>query len=157
MKFATTCLVILSAALGGSCNGMPSVPVDRLLPIGTWGGDNAGAIVQDSLTHIHIGCTYGDIAGRVHLEDDGTFSVAGSYLLRAYPVAVGPTMPAQFTGTVDGKTLTFSVAVNDTVEHKTVQLGPATVELGKQPSMGPCPICSASIAARRLKMLSRTR
>ena len=69
--------------------------------------------------------------------------------LRLYPVAVGPTMPAQFAGVVNGNRLTFTVAVNDTVETKLVVLGPAIVTFGRQPEMGPCPICTAEVRARR--------
>ena len=62
-------------------------------------------------------------------------------MLRAYPVAVGPSVPAQFTGHVTGKTLTLSVMVNDTVQKATVSMGPVSMVLGVEPKMGPCPIC----------------
>jgi len=123
------------------CDSSGTGLVDGELATGTWGGNDAGVIVVDTLAHIHVGCTYGDIAGRVKVGAGGQFSVSGSYLLRAYPVAAGPTMPAQFAGTVDGTTLTFTVTVTDTVAHVVTTLGPATVMLGKEPSMGPCPIC----------------
>ena len=66
------------------------------------GGENAGAIVSATAVHVHAGCTNGDFPGPIALDDDGRFSVAGEYLLRAYPVAIGPTMPAQFAGIVLG-------------------------------------------------------
>ena len=72
---------------------------------------------------------------------DGRFTVDGSYMLRAYPVAVGPTVPAQFSGQVVGATLTLAVAVDDTVENQLVSLGPVTVTHGREPEMAPCPIC----------------
>ena len=111
------------------------------LAIGTWGGENAGAIVTDSVTHVHVGCTFGDIKGRVPLDATGRFTVDGTYILRAYPVLVGPELPAQFSGVVDGNRLTLAVAVNDTVAKRVVALGPVTVTLGTEPRMGPCPIC----------------
>ena len=64
-------------------------------------------------------------------------------MLRAYPVMIGPELPAQFSGRVVGRTLTLAVAVNDTVEKKVVALGPITVTFGRTPQMGPCPICRA--------------
>jgi hypothetical protein len=126
-----------------SCNSDGSVmpPGAGQLAFGTWGGDNAGLIATDSLTHVHIGCTFGDIVGTVALDVNGRFTREGSYLLRAFPVAVGPTMPAQFAGRVQGSTLTLSIAVNDTVEKKVVLLGPVTITYGKDGNMGPCPIC----------------
>ena len=67
--------------------------------------------------------------------------VDGSYVLRAYPVQIGPSLPAQFSGRLIGRILTLAIAVNDTVEKKVVALGPVTLVYGRQPEMGPCPIC----------------
>ena len=137
-----TCGVIIAVSLSGcdveSANGPPA---DGRLAVGTWGGNGAGAIVTDSVTHVHIGCTYGDIIGRVVLDADGRFTAIGNFLLRAYPVAIGPTMPAQFVGRVSGSTLTITVTVNDTIDRKTVVVGPASVQWGKEPRMSNCPIC----------------
>jgi hypothetical protein len=116
-------------------------PADGLLAIGTWGGNEAGVLVGDTLTHVHIGCTFGDLRGRVTLDADGRFTRTGSYVLRAYPVQIGPSMPATFTGRVSGQTLTISVAVRDTIEKKDVSFGPSSVRLGTEPSMANCPIC----------------
>lgn len=117
-------------------------PAGTHIAIGTWGGEGAGVIATDSLTHIHIGCTFGDVIGRVVLDVDGRFNVSGSYMLHAFPIAVGPSFPAQFSGRVDGSTLTLIVAVNDTVARKLVALGPVSVRFDRQPKLGPCPICA---------------
>lgn len=127
-----------------SCSGASLLPPSGdKLAAGTWGGDNAGVIVTDSVTHVHVGCTFGNIPGNVTFDADGRFTVDGSYVLRAYPVMVGPTLPAQFSGRVAGRRLTLAIAVNDTVEKRVVALGPVTVVYGRTPSMGPCPICRA--------------
>lgn len=131
--------LVLTAA---TCGEGVSVPSDGLLAIGTWGGDNAGVIVTEDQAHVHVGCTFGDMPGRVHLDPSGRFTVDGSYVLRAYPIQVGPSLPAQFSGRVSGSTLTLAVAVNDTVEKKVVALGPVTVRFGRNPDLGPCPICA---------------
>jgi hypothetical protein len=140
---ARLALFIGAARVVGACSSQSPLvmPAGDHLAAGTWGGDNVGVIVSDTDMHVHVGCTYGDVSGRVPLDSSGHFNVSGSYLLRAYPVAVGPTMPAQFTGHVSGSTVTFTVTVNDTVAHASTVLGPATAVLGKTPSMGPCPIC----------------
>ena len=117
-------------------------PAGSQIALGTWGGDGAGVIATDSLTHVHIGCSFGDVVGRVVLDAEGRFNVSGSYMLRAYPIAVGPMVPAQFFGRVQGSTLTIAVAVNDTVEKKLVALGPVSVRFDRQPKLGPCPICT---------------
>ncbi|MEA3245642.1 MAG: hypothetical protein U9Q74_05745 [Gemmatimonadota bacterium] len=136
------------AALAAGLAAVACHPGDRALSptgelaIGTWGGANAGVIVTDTLTHVHIGCTFGDIPGRVKPDANGRFTLDGTYVLRAYPIYVGPTLPAQFSGVLNGSTLTISVAVNDTTTGKVVSLGPATVVFGKDPQLGPCPICT---------------
>ena len=130
----------VATLLLANCDSDSVSPPDRdFISIGKWGGDFNGAIVTEAQMHVHIGCTYGDVVGRVPLDPTGKFDVEGSYLLRAYPVAIGPTMPAQFTGTVSGSNLTLIIAVNDTVEKKLHVLGPVTVKFGVEPTMGPCP------------------
>lgn len=136
---AISVAVVLSFA---ACGETTATPSDGHVPLGTWGANNAGVLATDSITHIHVGCTFGDVPGRVALDADGRFSVSGTYVLRAYPVMIGPELPAQFSGSVRGNVLTVSVAVNDTVEKQQVTLGPVTVVLGVTPNMGPCPICS---------------
>lgn len=137
-----TCgLLVLLGSVGCNAESTNGPPADGKLAVGTWGGDGAGVIVTDSLAHVHIGCTYGDMPGRVILNADGQFTVTGSFLLRAYPVAIGPTMPAQFTGRVSGSTLTITVTVNDTIDRSVVVRGPVSVQFGKEPKMSNCPIC----------------
>jgi hypothetical protein len=133
--------VAVLVALSVSCDGGGVRPTTGPLALGTWGGTNAAVIVTDSVTHVHIGCTYGDVSGRIELDDNGQFQVDGTYVLLAYPIPVGPTLPAQFSGQVVGNTLTFAVAVNDTTTGKVKALGPVSVRLGRPPEMGPCPIC----------------
>ena len=136
-------VALLAAGLIGACFSDQGIlpPESGKLAVGTWGGDNAGVIVDDSIAHVHVGCTLGNFPGPVELDDAGRFTVAGEYLLRAYPVARGPYLPAQFSGTVRNNKLTLTVAVNDTVEKKNVTLGPVTVTLDQPPQLGPCPIC----------------
>jgi hypothetical protein len=127
--------------LSACTDSEPLPPSDGTLAIGTWGGDNAGVIVNQSAGHVHIGCTFGDMPPAIPLDPSGRFTVDGSYVLRAYPIQIGPELPAQFSGRVIGHTLTLAVAVNDTVENKVVALGPITVVYGRTPNLGPCPIC----------------
>ena len=130
--------------LVGSCSGSSLLPPsDGFLAVGTWGGDNSGVVVTDSAVHVHVGCTFGDMPGTVQLDANGRFTIDGSYVLRAYPIQIGPSLPAQFSGRVSGRTLTLAIAVHDTVERKVVALGPITVVYGREPEMGPCPICRA--------------
>ena len=135
----------LAILLGCAASGSGPVASDGNIPLGTWGGDNAGMIVSDTAMHLHVGCTYGDVSGRIALAADGSFDVPGSYMLRAYPITVGPSVPAHFRGRVDGAIAIVTVTVNDTVQHATVIKGPVTVKFGDAPQMGPCPICRRPI------------
>jgi hypothetical protein len=135
--FRFACVLLLSACTESG----PFPPSDGILAIGTWGGENAGVIVTEQMSHVHIGCTFGDMPPAIPLDASGRFTVDGSYVLRAYPIQIGPELPAQFSGRVIGRTLTLAVAVNDTVEKKVVALGPITVVYGRTPNLGPCPIC----------------
>jgi hypothetical protein len=142
--------VLAAAALAcGSSSTAATLPADGKLAIGTWGGDTAGVLVEDTLVHVHIGCTFGDIHFRPSLDIEGGFNAQGTYMLRAYPIAVGPEVAAQFAGRVNGTTLTLSVTVDDTVQKKTVVLGPVNVVFGRDPKMKNCPICKRPEDRRR--------
>ena len=121
----------------GTCDQAhgPAQPTPPLA--GTWGGDNAGLIATDSSAHVHIGCTAGDVAGPLQVGTDGRFNVAGRYNITLYPVARGPDHPSRFSGQIEGIVMTLTVALTDTA----VTLGPVQLTLGKEPRMGPCPIC----------------
>jgi hypothetical protein len=139
-RFATLAVLAMVSVLV-RCDSASSIDTPDDIAAGTWGGDKVGLIVEAAIAHVHIGCTFGDFPAPILLDDEHRFSVSGDYLLRAYPVAIGPTMPAQFAGVLHGRTLTMTVAVNDTVEKKLVVLGPVTVTLDREPNLGPCPIC----------------
>ena len=126
-----------------ACAADPHVPTDGLLPLGSWGGKGAGVVVSEGQVHVHVGCTSGDIPGRLSVDVDGRFSVNGEYDPVVHPVAgAGIPMPATFSGRLRGRELTLVVVVQDTVRHEVVTKGPVTVELGREPELGPCPICA---------------
>ena len=147
----------LAVVVAACSSGTTAPPFDGTLALGTWGGENSGMIVSDTAMHLHVACTFGDVSGRIALAANGQFDVAGSYLLRAYPIAIGPTMPARFVGRVEASKATITVTVNDTVEHKSVVLGPVVVTWGAEPKMGPCPICRRPILTQRRGVWARIR
>src|SRR6266481_6409974 len=135
-------LLAAAALLGtGPCEGPEPIGLTNGRVIGTGGGANAGLIGDDTSAHVHIACTFGNVMQAIEPDSGGRFDVPGSYVLRAYPVAVGPSLPARFLGSVTGKMLTLSVVVQDTTADTTVTLGPVQLYLGREPQMGPCPIC----------------
>jgi hypothetical protein len=118
-----------------ACYNASSAPITEI--VGTWGGDNAGLIAGDTSAHVHIGCTLGDTKSSIRPDADGRFDVIGTYNVDAYPIDRGITHPARFTGHVAGHTMTLTVILTDTAR----QVGPVTLIYGKEPKMGPCPIC----------------
>lgn len=135
--------LLLAAACVSCVSSTSSDHPATEIAAGTWGGDGAAAVVSDSTVHVHIGCTKGDFPRPATLDANGRFEVSGRYVLRAFPVEIGPSLPARFAGVVRGRQLLLSVAVDDTVMHTLVAVGPATVTLGREPKLGPCPICVA--------------
>jgi len=140
---------VMSLAVGALWACDPAHGPVRPAPLlaGTWGGDNAGLIATDSSAHVHIGCTAGDVEGALQVGLDGRFDAAGRYNITLYPVARGPDHPARFSGQVTGMEMTLTVTLTDT----TVTLGPVQLTFGKEPRMGPCPICRNPRQALRQK------
>ena len=147
-------LIAVAAVLAVACSSGDNLPpYDGYVALGTWGGDNSGMIVSDTAMHLHVGCTFGDVSGRIAITTGGDFDVAGSYMPRAYPVQVGPSVPARFVGHLDGSTVTITVTVNDTVQHQTLLYGPVKLRFGADPQMGPCPICRRPIHTRGMRRI----
>ena len=129
------------AVLAACAEPTLSPVVDGRLAVGTWGGQDAGVVVTSEGIHIHVGCTFGNIVGNVTIDAAGRFTAEGSYVIRAYPVQTGASLPAQFSGRIAGTALTLAVAVHDTVEQRVVAVGPVTVLFGREAEMLQCPIC----------------
>jgi hypothetical protein len=104
---------------------------------GTWGGDNAGLQATDTSAHIHIGCTYGNVHQPIVEGPNGSFDVPGEQDITAYPIDNGVLHPARFHGAISGRMMTLTVTLTDTA----VTLGPVSLTYGKDPVLGPCPIC----------------
>lgn len=128
--------LVLAAAVIGPCE-----PTSPLTPpkhvAGTWGGENAALIADDTSAHVHIGCTYGNISQQIVPDADGRFDVPGLQNITAHPVDLGVMHPARFTGRISGFQMSLTVTLRDTA----VTLGPVQLLYGKEPRMGPCPIC----------------
>ena len=137
--------IVSSVAMASilACSAATSARITEVS--GTWGGDNAGMIVTNTDVHVHIGCTLGDAVGPIHPDADGRFAATGTYNVDAYPIDRGITHPATFSGQVVGQTMTLTVSLSDTARV----LGPVTLIYGKEPKMGPCPICRVPKGIRK--------
>ena len=139
-------VVLGLAVLAGCDNPFPPGAMLR----GTFGGNNAGLMADDTSAHVHIGCTYGDVHAPIVLDPSSRFDVAGEQNITAFPVDRGILHPARFTGSIDGRTLTLTVTLTDTA----VTLGPVSLTFDKEPTMGPCPICFGKRARTRPAQLT---
>jgi len=127
---------VAAAAVLGPCESRPT-GLEGGVVRGTWGGENAGLIADDTSAHVHIGCTYGSIHQQIVPDDQGRFDVPGEQNISAHPVDLGILHPARFSGRIAAGRMTLTVTLTDT----TVILGPVQLTYGKEPRMGPCPIC----------------
>lgn len=135
MNRAVFGLLALGTLLG-PCDTGPSGIVEGVVQ-GTWGGDNAGLIADDTSAHVHIGCTYGQVHQPIVPDAAGRFDVPGEQNITAYPVDLGVLHPARFSGRIASGRMSLTVALTDT----TVTLGPVQLAYGKEPKMQMCPIC----------------
>lgn len=134
--------IVAALATALACQSAPGDPITDVA--GTWGGENAGLIASDTPAHVHIGCTLGETHGPIRPDLDGRFEISGTYNVDAYPVDRGITHPARFSGQIVGRSMTLTVTLTDTART----LGPVTLIYGKEPKMGPCPICRAPSGVR---------
>ena len=136
MLTKTVVAFVAAAVMLGPCETGPTGIVDGTVQ-GTWGGLNAGLIADDTSAHIHIGCTYGQIHQALVPDAEGRFDVPGQQNITAHPVDLGVLHPARFRGRIADGQMSLTVTLTDT----TVTLGPVQLVYGKEPRMGPCPIC----------------
>jgi hypothetical protein len=130
-------VLLAVAATYGPCEPTQPVVFPGDTISGTWGGENAALIADDTSAHVHLGCTYGNIHQQIIPDAEGRFDVPGQQNITAHPVDLGVLHPARFSGRITGGRMTLTVTLTDT----TVTLGPVQLAYGKEPRMGPCPIC----------------
>ena len=127
--------------LFANCHGADVITVPgKQLTLGTWGGARSEVMATASSTSVTFQCTFGNFPGSIALDTDGRFSVQGTYNPYAGPVAIGTPFLAQLSGQVSGNTLTFAVATYDTVNNRLIEIGPATVVLGRTADFQACPV-----------------
>src|SRR5579872_3648343 len=102
-------LIVLAVAACHS-DSVVGITAGYLTP-GVWGGTNSEIDASSTSTSISIGCQSGTFPGNVPVDNQGKFSVNGSWNLSVGPVFLNGNMPAQATGQVSGSSASFAVAV----------------------------------------------
>jgi hypothetical protein len=100
-------LLAAAAVLGVSpCHSAPSGTPDGVVH-GTFGGENAALLADDTSAHVHIGCTYGQVHQALVPDAFGYFDVPGEHNITAHPVDLGIMHPARFSGRMVGGRIRF--------------------------------------------------
>lgn len=86
------------------------------LPDGTWGGRGVALVVTAEGASVEYDCAHGTIEGRIELDAEGRFDVAGTFEPEGGPVSVPADgavkergIKARYVGRVEGKKLTLDV------------------------------------------------
>ena len=97
--------------------------------IGTWGGDHVRATVGLASTLLVYDCANGSIDQPFTVDAAGRFDLTGTHAMESPgPIRVGDEPvrhPARYTGSTDGKVLTFTVTLIDSSQT----FGPFTLAL----------------------------
>ncbi|HLM57723.1 MAG TPA: hypothetical protein VK422_16575 [Pyrinomonadaceae bacterium] len=110
------------------------------LPNGTWGGRGVVLVVTAEGASVEYDCANGTIEGRIELDADGRFDVAGTFVPEGGPVSVPAdgakerSIKARYVGRVEGKKMTLDVKFPETGGGP----GALTLTLGQEPRLEKC-------------------
>ncbi len=108
------------------------------LPTGMWGGPHIGVEVTESGARLDYDCAHGTIDQPITPDASGKFAVNGTHTQeRGGPVRADEDnsgQPARYVGTVEGRTLTFTVTLKGANEA----VGTYTVTRGQAPRIVKC-------------------
>jgi hypothetical protein len=99
----------------GSCASSQAADRGSPLAEGTWGGPHIELAVGPRGATVELDCAHGAIAEPILVGSDGRFKVSGTFVQEhGGPVREGEERqgkPAVYTGSVEGATLTLSIAL----------------------------------------------
>jgi len=119
---ATALVIPLSAFLACAAGSPPPNPTPaptpssgRRLEAGSWGGQHVGMEITENGARLEYDCAHGTIDEPIVLDADGRFEAGGTQSReRPGPTRQGEkdnSVPASYTGTVNGDQLTLRVSV----------------------------------------------
>ena len=89
-------LIVLATLVIGPCDPTGLKPPKDLA--GTWGGENAGLIADDTSAHVHIGCTYGNVHQQIVPDSSGRFDVPGEHNITRIRSTAASCIPRALSG-----------------------------------------------------------
>jgi len=138
-RLAACALFIGGMAACGRYYDSPLYPPDSSA-LGDWGSQSSEVDVTRTSTHVTVNCSFGDFPGEISLDQNGRFTIEGSWNKSTGPIQVNGQMPAEMSGQVLGNEMTFAVAVNDTIAKQVTSVGPVTVDYGRHGGNVVCPV-----------------
>lgn len=129
--------ILSGLALLAACGSSAASGEQRAVPPGTWGGDHVLLEVAAGGASLELDCAHGTVEGAIQLDTEGRFDVGGTYVQeRGGPVREGgeDARPARYTGRVEGKTMTLTIAVGDGGDA----LGPFELGHGRSARLTKC-------------------
>jgi len=126
---------LLLALVAVSCSA--ATTKDRVLPTGTWGGDDVQVIVTSQGATLQFACSHGAIHQPIEPDANGNFSATGTYVYEhpANPLSEADSHSARFDGQFSATTMRVTVTVPD----KQDVFGPFTATLGATGPRTRCP------------------
>jgi hypothetical protein len=114
----------------------PAAPGRGAVPQGSWGGDHVALEVDAAGAGYELDCAHGRMESPLRLDEAGHFEVEGFLVPEGGPTREGPepSRPAAFSGSGDGRRLSFSLTLLDSGDRA----GPFTVILGEAPRLFKC-------------------
>ena len=110
----TTVFVVILVAV---CSVAAGTRKMQRIPTGNWGGQHINIKVTAQSATIEYDCATGAIQGPLVVDRNGNFKLRGTHRMeRGGPVRADATprdLPATYTGSIRGNTMTFNLKVND--------------------------------------------
>jgi hypothetical protein len=126
--FFGACVIGCAGHSGAAARGR-SENASAVIANGTWGGEHVVFHASGSGATVQFDCAHGAISAPLALDAEGRFSLAGDFVKEhGGPIRVGEVEnheSARYSGRVDGRRMTLSVALG-----RDETLGPFTLALG---------------------------
>src|SRR5262249_24972358 len=110
-------IAILFVVLLAVCSVVSETRKMQRIPTGNWGGQHINIKFSAQSATIEYCCATGVMQGPLVVDRNGNFNLRGTHRMeRGGPVRADETprdLPATYTGSIRGNTMTFSLKVSD--------------------------------------------
>jgi hypothetical protein len=136
LMFSKHRIAILTVLVLAVCSVVAETRKMQRIPTGNWGGQHINIRVTTQSAAIEYDCATGVIKGPLVVDRNGNFNLHGTHRMeRGGPVRADATpkdIPATYTGSIRGNTMTLNVKVSD------AEADTFTLEKGKEGELFKC-------------------